>query len=87
MCRYLPLVAHSFHVDRQVPSGEWVDYWSEDKRTTVAFRAACSCGWTGEDISGDRETGVEDEASREAAYERWDRLHVPDYLGRHGFAE
>ncbi len=77
-------VSHSFHVDRKLPSGDWVDYWSEETRRTVAFRAACSCGWTGDAITGDQESGRPDEASEDWAYERWDRLHCPEYERRHG---
>jgi hypothetical protein len=76
-------VSHSFHVDRQLSNGQWVDFWSEETRQTVAFRGACSCGWTGQDVSGDLETGHYDNASMERAYAYWDRHHCPDWERRH----
>ena len=82
-CRYRPLVTHSFHVDRQLPNGEWVDFWSEETRQTVAFQGTCLCGWTGQEVSGDADTGRYDDASMVLAYAYWDRFHCPDWELRH----
>ena len=76
-------MSHSFHVDRQLPDGSWVDFWSQETRRTLAFRGACSCGWTGQDVSGDLAAGEPDEQSMEEAYAYWDRFHCPHWERRH----
>ena len=70
---------HSFRVQRLLPDGRWVASWSSRTQQTTEFRAACSCGWTGQRIVGDLATGHEDDDSREAAYDHWNRHHVPGY--------
>lgn len=73
---------HSFHVERLLPDGRSVSSWSSRTQLTREFRAACSCGWSGQEIVGDQTTGREDDDSREAAYDYWDRHHVPGYEER-----
>ncbi len=39
----------------------------------------CSCGWRSGEISGDRATGPEDDASRKLVYNRWNEHDVPGF--------
>lgn len=80
---YNPRSEHSFTVWRLLPDGEWVGGWSEETRTTLAFRGQCNCGWEGPPIAGDLESGREDDMDRERVYDYWDRYHAPDWAARH----
>lgn len=80
---YDPRSEHSFTVWRLLPDGEWVGVWSEETRTTVAFRGQCACGWKGPPITGDLASGHKDAADRERVYDYWDRHHAPDWAARH----
>jgi hypothetical protein len=80
---YDPMSPHSFTVWRLLPDGQWVGFWSEESRTTVAFRGQCTCGWEGPAIQGDLASGREDDADRERVYDLWDRHHAPDWAARH----
>lgn len=69
--------SHAFSVERLPRDGDWTSSWTEATRSTRRFRAACSCGWRGQDLRGDFASGVEDPNDRERLYEKWNREHVP----------
>ncbi|MGI8681594.1 MAG: hypothetical protein ACR2JO_05585 [Mycobacteriales bacterium] len=73
---------HGFSVERQLPEGRWVSTWTRANQQTVAWRGMCSCGWRGQETSGDPATGKEDDASRERAYDWWNEHHVPGFPER-----
>jgi hypothetical protein len=70
------LPTHGFAVERQLPDGVWTTGWSVTTRKTLRWRAMCTCGWRGSEMFGDEETGQEDDAARERAYDSWNKTHV-----------
>ena len=67
---------HCFIVCRLLHDGRWVGSWSEETKATVEFRGEGTCGWEGQAIAGDCETGREDDLDRDRVYDDWMEQHV-----------